>query len=107
MPRGGARLGSGRKPGVRNKRTQQLCAEVAASGETPLEYMLRIMRDDRADAKRRDEMAKAAAPYLHPRLQRTEQFVETVEPVAPSDVREKITRLLNRLASTAATTDAA
>jgi hypothetical protein len=69
--------------------------------------MLRIMRDDKADAKRRDEMAKAAAPYLHPRLQRTEQFVETPEPIASSDVREKITRLLDRIASAAVTTDAA
>jgi hypothetical protein len=30
--------------------------------------MLRIMRDEAAESTRRDEMAKAAAPYLHPRL---------------------------------------
>ena len=33
--------------------------------------MLRVMRDPKADKSRRDEMAKAAAPYLHPRLQST------------------------------------
>jgi hypothetical protein len=30
--------------------------------------MIRVMRDETAPAKRRDEMAKAAAPYVHPRL---------------------------------------
>lgn len=35
---------------------------------SPLAYMLAVMRDDAADLKRRDDMAKTAAPYLHPRL---------------------------------------
>jgi hypothetical protein len=30
--------------------------------------MLSVMRDPAADNKRRDAMAMAAAPYLHPRL---------------------------------------
>jgi predicted RNase H-like nuclease (RuvC/YqgF family) len=30
--------------------------------------MLSVMRDPRADDKRRDAMAMAAAPYLHPKL---------------------------------------
>jgi hypothetical protein len=30
--------------------------------------MLSVMRDPVADQKRRDAMAKAAAPYLHPKL---------------------------------------
>ena len=34
----------------------------------PLDYMLSVMRDSTADAKRRDAMAIAAAPYLHPKL---------------------------------------
>jgi hypothetical protein len=41
----------------------------AANGEMPLDYMLRVMRDPTAEAGRRDEMAKAAAPYLHARIQ--------------------------------------
>ncbi len=36
-----------------------------ASADTPLDYMLKVMRDDEADAKRRDEMAKIAASYVH------------------------------------------
>ena len=49
---------------------------IAAQPETPLEYMLRIMRDEAAESKRRDEMAKAAAPYLHPRLSSVEHTGE-------------------------------
>jgi hypothetical protein len=43
-------------------------AVVAQSGVTPLEYMLRIMRDPRASKERRDDMAKAAARFVHPIL---------------------------------------
>ncbi len=58
----------GRKAGVRNKKNQKLIDAAAASGEMPAEYMLRNMRDKKVSQKRRDEMAKAAAPYFHPRL---------------------------------------
>lgn len=34
--------------------------------------MLNVMRDVTADFERRDDMAKAAAPYIHPRLQAVE-----------------------------------
>ena len=51
----------GRKKGSLNKVTSEMKAAIAASGETPLEYMLRIMRDEAAECTRRDEMAKAAA----------------------------------------------
>ena len=34
----------------------------------PLDYMLSVMRDANADPKRRDAMAMAAAPYLHPKV---------------------------------------
>ena len=50
-----------------------------ASGETPLEYMLRIMRDEAAESTRRNDMAKAAAPYLHPRLSSVEHTGDTEE----------------------------
>jgi len=35
--------------------------------DTPLAYMLAIVRDPTADPRRRDRMAKAAAQYCHPR----------------------------------------
>ena len=34
----------------------------------PVEWMLAVLRDPEAEQSRRDEMAKQAAPYLHPRL---------------------------------------
>jgi hypothetical protein len=55
----------GRKRGSRNKRSVEL--EKAAGGQLPLDYMLSVMRDVKADDARRDEMARAAAPYLHAR----------------------------------------
>ena len=67
----------GRKKGSLNKVSSEMKAAIAASGETPLEYMLRVMRDPKADTHRRDDMAKAAAPYIHPRLASIEQSVET------------------------------
>jgi hypothetical protein len=42
----------------------------------PLQYMLSIMRDPTVDDDRRDEMAKAAAPYLHPKLAAVEHRVD-------------------------------
>src|ERR1700754_354835 len=68
MARGGKRDGAGRKRGVPNKASQERQKRVAATGITPLDYMLKVMRDSKADAGRRDEMAKAAAPYVHPKL---------------------------------------
>ena len=53
---------------VPNKATAERQAAIAASGEAPLDYMIRVMRDESAPVERRDEMAKAAAPYVHPRL---------------------------------------
>jgi hypothetical protein len=67
----------GRKKGSLNKVSSEMKAAIAASGETPLEYMLRVMRDTKADTHRRDDMARAAAPYIHPRLASLEQSVET------------------------------
>lgn len=68
MPRGGAREGAGRKAGSVNKASAEALEAAKESGETPLEYMLRVMRDSTAEGPRRDDMAKAAAPYLHPKL---------------------------------------
>src|ERR1700704_822712 len=58
----------GRKKGVPNRATAAKTAAIEASGLTPLDYMLSVLRDEKADARRRDDMAKAAAPYVHPRM---------------------------------------
>ena len=43
-------------------------ANSIATGETPLSYILRVMRDPTVEDPRRDEMARAAAPYVHAKI---------------------------------------
>lgn len=93
MARGGAREGAGRKLGSANAKTREIANKAAENGLTPLEYMLEVMRSpippELAAAIEsnainvevvsalagwhniRFEAAKAAAPYIHPRLQTT------------------------------------
>jgi hypothetical protein len=71
MPRGGKRPNAGRKVGSLTKRTRDIAEAAAASGETPLDYMLRVMRDPAVDDGRRDEMAKSAASFIHAKLAST------------------------------------
>jgi hypothetical protein len=66
-PLGSPKLG-GRKKGTPNKATARKAAEIAASGLTPLEYLLSVMRDQSREENVRIEAAKAAAPYVHPKL---------------------------------------
>lgn len=88
--RGGARKGAGRKAGSATKKTREIADRAAAEGITPLEVMLRAMTAlvDQAESlapsdvaelngKPIDrlgllvsaaEVAKNAAPYMHPRL---------------------------------------
>jgi hypothetical protein len=58
----------GRTAGTLNKRTREMLDEIASTGEAPLQYMLRVMRDSEASPARRDAMAIAAAPYVHSKL---------------------------------------
>lgn len=68
MARGGKRPGAGRKAGAPNKATAERQRAVEESGLTPLDYMLGIMRDEAKPDDMRFEAAKAAAPYVHPKL---------------------------------------
>jgi hypothetical protein len=70
--RGGYRPGAGRPKGAVNKVTKEERERIASEGILPLDYMLKIMRDARYPKARRDEMAKAAAPYLHAKLSSVE-----------------------------------
>jgi len=58
----------GRRKGTRNHATSEARAAAEATGILPLDYMLSVMRDDKAEPKRRDAMAMAAAPYVHPKV---------------------------------------
>ncbi len=67
----------GRQKGTPNRATSDMRLALAESGEMPVEYMVRVMRDKTVEQSRRDHMAKAAAPYLHPRLSVVEHNDET------------------------------
>lgn len=58
----------GRAAGTPNKATAAKVAEVTASGLAPLDYMLSVMRDTERNPADRLDAAKAAAPYVHPKL---------------------------------------
>ena len=64
---GGYREGGGRPRGSKNKIWFETPEQRAhyAHVKTPLDYLLAVMRDPLADFRRRDEAAKAAAPYCH------------------------------------------
>lgn len=75
--RGGRRPGAGRPAGAATKKTRAIADAAASEGITPLEFMLQVMRQDpthddpKIQAQRellQFEAAKAAAPYVHPKL---------------------------------------
>lgn len=80
MARGGYRPGAGRPKGSKDKPRaatrappRHLVVEVAPASDappldTPLGFMLAVMNDENADEGRRDKMAIAAAPFMHPRM---------------------------------------
>jgi hypothetical protein len=88
--------GSGRKAGTANVKTREIADRAIAEGITPLEVMLKVMREqwdayqtlkeqtgDEADpaataaaAKAASDAAKDAAPYIHPRLGNVDPTVD-------------------------------
>lgn len=74
MARGGKREGAGRKRGQVSEQTKQrkeVIAKATAEGITPLDFMLRILRDENKGEAERYRAAVDAAPYMHPRLAAT------------------------------------
>lgn len=90
----------GRKKGVPNKASAARAAEIAATGETPAEYMLRVMRDRTVEHDRRDKMAVAAAPYVHPKLAAIEHTGKDGGPIETIDLSD--TEAARRIAFTLA-----
>lgn len=58
----------GPKPGSKRRKTLLKERAMLASGLSPLEFALTIMRDEDAPFEDRWEACKAALPYCHPRL---------------------------------------
>jgi hypothetical protein len=67
----GSRLGErrgGRQKGTPNKATARRELETRLSGETPLNFLLQVMRDPTQPTVIRMDAAKSAAPFVHPKL---------------------------------------
>lgn len=71
----------GRKKGVPNRASAAKTAAVAASGLTPLDFMLAVLRDESAEPLARFEAAKAAAPYVHPKFASIENKYDMADPL--------------------------
>jgi hypothetical protein len=59
-------IGKPEKPMTRSE-PAGTASDTTVSNESPLDYMLRVMRDPTQEDKRRDDMAKTALPYVHAR----------------------------------------
>jgi hypothetical protein len=76
MTRGGYRPGAGRPKGAKKAGQTAVAPPISAdikreaqkAGMLPVDYMLAVMNDPTADQARRDRMAVAAAPFIHPRV---------------------------------------
>jgi hypothetical protein len=58
----------GRTKGVRNRKTERGKTAAERTGVTPLDFLLKVMRNVKEPMWLRIDCAKAAAPYVHPRL---------------------------------------
>lgn len=72
MARGGFRPGAGRPKGAQNQKTVEQIEAVKATGQTPLEFLTSVYQDITKEESRRIDAAKAAAPYVHARLNSVE-----------------------------------
>jgi len=78
---GGARPGAGRKKGGHNRLTDEALSKAKRGGILPLDYLLKVMRDESGDDARRIDAAKAAAPYCHAKLQPVDHEGDTTQKV--------------------------
>jgi hypothetical protein len=103
-PKGLPKTG-GRQKGAVDKIKRE--AILAAQGITPLDYMIGIVRNEQEDKTVRLDAAKAAAPYVHPRLQTTTLAGDPENPLKVDSMSE--IELARRLAflMTKASADAA
>ena len=62
-PKENPKAASGEKSSI----PQSIQDEAASANMTPLDYMLKVMRDEGEDKKVRMTMAYYAAPYIHPK----------------------------------------
>ncbi len=91
----------GRQKGTPNRATAAKAEEIAASGLTPLEFMLGVMRNDEQPFPVRLDAAKSAAPYVHPKLAAIEHSGKLEVELTEAEVDADIARLQAEIAGTA------
>ena len=79
----------GRQKGTKNKASIERAQEIAETGETPLDYMIRVMRDRTVDHDRRDKMAASAAPYVHSKLASVEHSGKNGGPIETTNASNR------------------
>lgn len=92
MSQGGRRPGAGRPPGAVNKVAEEARRRALFKGVSPLEFLLKVMRDEGEDMPRRLDAAKAAIPFVHPKLQNIEAQIEGKQEVVGRIIFEGLTR---------------
>ena len=90
----------GRQKGTLNRKTQEVITEITASGLTPMEFMLMVMRDESEEMPRRLDAAKNVAPYVHPRLATIEHTGKDGDPLIqnadPMEIARSVAFILNQ-----------
>lgn len=97
-PKGTPKSG-GRKKGIPNKKSVAVAEAIEASGLTPLEFMIQCMRNGAMPEDFRLDAAKAAAPYVHPKLTSVELRGDPNAPIEHHLTIDAFTSRISRLAA--------
>jgi hypothetical protein len=96
-PKGTPKSG-GRKKGIPNKANAARTRAIEASGLTPLDFMIQCMRRSDLPEDFRLDAAKAAAPYVHPKLTSVELRGDPNAPIEHHLTIDAFTSRIARLA---------
>lgn len=78
-------------------------AEKSKPQDSPLDYLLGVMRDPAVEPERRDEMAKLALPYMHAKPNAAEPSWKDAQPadateLSAIDIARRIAFILTKVA---------
>ena len=92
--------GGGRPKGSSSARAvRRLGREIISPGETPLEFLLKKMRDETADPVHRVQAAVACLPYCHARRRRDTRPFAFSTPASAAEAAAMLATLPARIAS--------
>lgn len=97
-PKGTPKSG-GRQKGTPNKVTGERKHAIVASGLTPLEFMVDVMRNEAYPIDFRLDAAKAASPYIHPKLTSVELKGDPNAPIEHHLTVDAFTSRISRLSA--------